>query len=777
MKKYLVSLIFLATISPLFAQNFVQVKDGRFELDGKPYYFIGANLWYGAVLGSKGKEGDRERLVRELDLLKKTGINNLRILVGADGKDGRKTKVEPALQTAPGVYNDDVLDGLDFLLAEMGKRDMFAVLYFNNSWEWSGGYSQYLNWAGEGEIPFPHDVGWDIYKDYVKRFATNRKAIDMFKEHIRFIITRTNRYTNKPYTEDRAIMSWQVGNEPRAFSVEAKEPFALWMREVTALIRALDKNHLISSGSEGSKGSENDIELWRRVHSDRNIDYVNIHCWPNNWRWIDKKDIPGTTAKAITNTLNYIFDHCAIAETLSKPVVLEEFGMPRDHFTFTLDDSTVCRDQYFKSIFELLWYNAQTGGIFAGCNIWAWGGYARPPKGHVFWQKGDDYMGDPAQEEQGLNSVFDTDTTVELIAEYTQKMDQHAFTWANPIDARATVETKALYRNLKWLSKLGFMFGQQDATLYGIGWKYQPDRSDAKSVCGDYPAVYGWEVGDIELGIKDISLDSIHFSKIREHIQAAYRRGGVNTISWHASNPVTGGPVVSREPVGAVESLLEGNINHEKFKLWLDRIADFMLSLRSDHGTLIPVLFRPWHEHSGNWFWWGADKCTPEQYKQLYRFTVTYLRDIKGVHNILWSYSPDKIKTHHDYFERYPGDEYVDILGLDYYHRPSESNEQFIKNVRSALDIISAHTVAHNKVLALTETGYNLSPIPDWWTNVLTPVMQGYEISYALVWRNAYERAEHYFGTYPGQVSAEDFKRFTLQPTVFTESKLPKMYK
>ena len=125
------------------AKDFVKVENGQFIRNGKPYYFVGTNFWYGAILGSQGEAGDRERLVKELDMLKSMGVDNLRVLVGGDGDNGVPLRIEPTLQTAPGVYNEELLDGLDYLLMEMGKRDMTAVLYLNNSWEWSGGYTQY----------------------------------------------------------------------------------------------------------------------------------------------------------------------------------------------------------------------------------------------------------------------------------------------------------------------------------------------------------------------------------------------------------------------------------------------------------------------------------------------------------------------------------------------------------------------------------------------------------------------------------------------------------
>ena len=157
--KLIISLLMAAMILPVKGQSqFVIVKDGHFEKDGKPYYYVGTNFWYGAILGSEGQGGDRQRLCQELDLMKQMGIDNLRILVGSDGERGVTTKVEPTLQVAPGVYNDTILAGLDYLMQEMGKRQMVAVLYLNNSWEWSGGYGFYLQHAGAGKAPRPNEV-------------------------------------------------------------------------------------------------------------------------------------------------------------------------------------------------------------------------------------------------------------------------------------------------------------------------------------------------------------------------------------------------------------------------------------------------------------------------------------------------------------------------------------------------------------------------------------------------------------------------------------------
>lgn len=408
-----------AACTPAGEQSFVTVRDGRFFLDGKPYSYVGANFWYGAILGSQGEGGDRTRLLRELDFLKESGIDNLRILVGADGADGVTSKVEPALQIAPGVYNPEILDGLDFLLAEMGKRGMYAVLYLNNSWEWSGGYSQYLEWAGCGKAPVPAVDGWDAFQEYVARYADNEQAHRLFADHVRYIVTRTNAYTGLKYVDDPAIMAWQIGNEPRAFSEAGKAGYTRWMKEVAALIKSLDPNHLLSTGSEGSAGSEGDMSLYEAVHADPNIDYMTIHIWPYNWGWIQKEDVGANLGKAIANTRDYIDAHLAVAARHGKPVVMEEFGFPRDGFRFDKASATTCRDRYYEAVFAYIHEDMQRGGGFAGCNFWAWGGFAELSAEHVYWQRGDDYTGDPAQEQQGLNSVFASDSsTLAVVKRY-----------------------------------------------------------------------------------------------------------------------------------------------------------------------------------------------------------------------------------------------------------------------------------------------------------------------------------------------------------------------
>ena len=419
-----VLLFLLGACAPKPAEHsFIKVNaDGQFVRDGKPYYFVGTNFWYGAILGSEGEGGNRERLHKELDFLKSIGINNLRVLVGADGENGIKTRVEPSLQVAPGVYNDTILAGLAYFMNELRERDMTAVLYLNNSWEWSGGYSVYLQWSGHGDAVVPAVDGWPAYMEYVKQFPQSDSAKALFANHVNYIVSRTNRYNQIKYVDDPTIMSWQIGNEPRAFSDENKEPFARWMADVAAQIKSLDPNHMVSSGSEGSWGCEMDMNLFEKIHADPNINYLNIHIWPYNWSWVKADSLKELLPRAKENTKKYIDDHMVIARKYSKPIVLEEFGFPRDGFSFSKEAPTTARDEYYRYVFDLIRQDRESGGLFAGCNFWAWGGFAGQNPDHVFWEKGDDYTGDPAQEQQGLNSVFATDSTIEIIKAENRKL-------------------------------------------------------------------------------------------------------------------------------------------------------------------------------------------------------------------------------------------------------------------------------------------------------------------------------------------------------------------
>ena len=402
-------------------QSFITVKGTAFYKDAKPYSYIGANYWYGALLASK-KYGDRDRLIRELDLMKENGIDNLRILAGAEGGTYDYT-VTPALQDKQGKYNPDLLDGLDFLLYEMGKRKMYAVLYLNNNWEWSGGMSQYLEWNGYGKIPNPNikPNTWPQFMAYTTQFHSCGPCKEAFENHIRFILGRENTYTKKKYTEDPAIMAWQIANEPRVLTVENEKAFITWLNEVVDLIDKLDKNHLISTGSEGKAGSNDDIKTFERTHTNPKIDYLTMHIWPKNWGWYKIEDEEASTQVAIQKATAYIDEHIAVAKILNRPIVIEEFGLPREKESLLAPSSVANRDLLYKAFFERLVKSHIGKEALAGVNFWGFGGEGKAVNETGKWNKGDAFTADPPQEPQGLNTVFSSDSsTLELVKKHNQ---------------------------------------------------------------------------------------------------------------------------------------------------------------------------------------------------------------------------------------------------------------------------------------------------------------------------------------------------------------------
>jgi len=429
MKKKTISilLLFLFAITPqLYSQSkdFVATRQHEFVLGNKPYRFIGANYWYGGLQGLTEK--GRERIKEELDFLEKKGVNNLRILAGAEGTGmiNGVTRVAPALQPLPGVFQEAFLSGLDFLLAEMGKRHMKAIIFFSNNWEWSGGFLQYLNWNGlVSDSVLARKLMWDEMRDYVSRFYSCANCIHQYEAQVKLVIERTNGITQKKYKNDPVIMAWEIANEPRPMRPGAIERYEKFMSNMASLIKSLDQKHLVTTGSEGEMGSEN-IDVFKAIHEDRNIDYATIHIWPKNWGWFQDTSIAASMGFIISRTRDYIEKHAAVTGKLAKPLVVEEFGLPRDGQSFQLSATTSSRDAYYKAVFSELLEPSQPGApTISGVNFWAFSGSGRPSYRQLLWKKGEDFLGDPPMEEQGLNSVFDTDTTTwNIIGSFTRKL-------------------------------------------------------------------------------------------------------------------------------------------------------------------------------------------------------------------------------------------------------------------------------------------------------------------------------------------------------------------
>lgn len=347
-------------------------------------------------------------------------------------------------------------------------------------------------------------------------------------------------------------------------------------------------------------------------------------------------------------------------------------------------------------------------------------------------------------------------------------------------DKKATQETKLLYRNLFNLSHKGVMFGHQDALAYGLNadqtrWIGRSNTSDVKILTGQHPAVVGHDLGHLELN-KPQNLDDVPFNEMRRSIQTVYAYGGVNTLSWHPNNPLDFSKSTWDKMDSTIHRILNDKKNLKAYKKTLTQLAGFFKSLKGPQNELIPVVFRPYHEHTGSWFWWGADHCTPEEYKSFWQMTVKYLVRRKKVHNLLFAYSTDNFRSEQHYLERYPGDKYIDLLGFDTYHRNAPASDSvFIANAQRMVATIKKLGQEKNKLYAITETGLEKVTESDWWTRVLYSIIRDTGLSYVLVWRNG--RPDHFYAPFEGQGSAGDFKTFFDYPTTFFEMDVSTLYK
>lgn len=331
---------------------------------------------------------------------------------------------------------------------------------------------------------------------------------------------------------------------------------------------------------------------------------------------------------------------------------------------------------------------------------------------------------------------------------------------AAPVEVSPTPAETLIVRLQNAVDSGRFYFGHHDDTAYGHTWRYEDGASDVKAVTGEYPGLMSWDLGMIELDSAK-NLDGVPFEFIAAEIAKQDARGGINAISWHPRNPVSGGDSwdVSTSPLQmmATDSTLTATMT-----AWIDRAAAFISSLKDSEGNPIPVIFRPWHENSGSWFWWGANNSTPEQYINLWHMTRERF-DSAGINNVVWAYSPDKDLTPEQYFSTYPGDEYVDILGTDIYHFGGEQGiEEYTARIKAQLPYVVDEARKRGKIAAFTETGLEGLEVADWYTRVLQPSIEGLPIAYVCVWRNAIEseKPNHFYVPYPGHPGEGDFKKF-----------------
>jgi mannan endo-1,4-beta-mannosidase len=402
--------------------DFVTRRGMRLIRGGQPWCYVGTNMWYAAYAGADAPYGNRARLQRELDRLAALGVQSVRIL-GSSELSPLLHSVTPTFRDRSSHYNETLLRGLDFALAEMGKRGIKAVIYLANFWEWSGGFMTYLYWTNGGHYINMNDPAhpWPEFADRSSDFYGSPKAVAMLNDYIRAVVTRRNTITGVRYANDPAIQAWQLANEPRPGEspqvYTAHLPaYLAWIDHTAGLIKKLDPNHMVTTGSEGTMGCHDSDSCTRDAHSSLHIDYMTAHIWPQNWSWADPKDLPGTWPIVEKNTRAYFARQVAIAQALGKPLVIEEFGFPRDGGSFDPGTPTTFKDRFYSLIYELALDNMKARGPVAGTQFWGWGGEGRAQHpDHRFLPGDTNYVGDPPHEPQGWYSVFDTDASTQAV--------------------------------------------------------------------------------------------------------------------------------------------------------------------------------------------------------------------------------------------------------------------------------------------------------------------------------------------------------------------------
>jgi mannan endo-1,4-beta-mannosidase len=342
-----------------------------------------------------------------------------------------------------------------------------------------------------------------------------------------------------------------------------------------------------------------------------------------------------------------------------------------------------------------------------------------------------------------------------------------------PSDKKATKETVELFETLHSRMENGIMLGHQDDLAYGNKWYGEPGRSDVKAVCGDYPAVFGWNIGNLETD-SAYNSDSISFAKLRNYIKLVNKIKGVSILTWTAHNPAFGNSE-NQPDNDYVRLILQNKSVREKYIIYLDKVASFFNSLKDKDGDYIPIVFQPFNEYniSGK-NWWSKDKCSSTDYKKLYTFTVNYLRDNKNIHHVLYLYSIQADTAVSAFTDSYPGNNYVDLVGVSLNLDQDEdpSGKIYVQTLNQNLSIITQFAEKNNKIAALTNTGMKGIKLPDYFSNYLYPIISQYKLSYIMFGKNAWNDEKLYFIPIPGHPASEDFASFSKNPRILTCKKI-----
>jgi mannan endo-1,4-beta-mannosidase len=391
----------------------LEVKGTRFMRDGKPFFVSGFNYWAALPLAREGNTAGWDQVRRDLDGLQAAGVNVIRTMGSSEGPDSEPFRIVPSLQPAQGRYDAAGVAGLLRLVEELERRKLQAILIMNNFWQWSGGMAQYMAWAGEGPIPYPPPRpggSWDAYQRHTAQFYESQKSKDAFRAFLSFMV---------PKLRSSPAVIWELCNEPRGMNNVGL--YRAWIDETAGLIKSLAPGQLVTTGSEGQTASPVYAGLDTvKDHESSHIDFVTAHMWAQNWGWVKPEHLDTGFSKAVELAKKYINDHAVRAAKVGKPIVLEEFGFPRDGGSFDPDSPTTLRDRYFDEVYALV-HALMPTTPYAGIMPWAWGGDGRPPRPGQFWKPGDPFIGDPPHEQQGWYSIYTKDTTLQIIRDWSAR--------------------------------------------------------------------------------------------------------------------------------------------------------------------------------------------------------------------------------------------------------------------------------------------------------------------------------------------------------------------
>ncbi len=398
----------------------LEVRGTRLYKGGKPFFVSGINYWAATTLARDGDSAGWDRVRRDLDVLQSLGINVVRTMGGTEGPDTEPLRIVPSIQPREGRYEESGVHGVQRFAEEIRLRGLFAIVVLNNFWPWSGGMAQYLAWAGQGPIPYPPPIAggtWSGYEAFAGRFYRIDGARKAFRSYVRFLV---------PRLKDNPAVIWELANEPRGTNDVGS--YRRWVDETARLIKSLAPGQLVTTGSEGQTASPESAGLdVIEDHRSPAVDFATFHLWAQNWGWVHPDTLAADFPGALALARRYVEDHAARAVRLGKPILLEEFGFPRDGASFDPDGPTRLRDRYFEEIYSLVSSLLRETPI-AGIMPWAWAGDARPPRPGEFWRPGDPLSGDPPHEPQGWYGVYARDSTVAVIRQGSARIASFART-------------------------------------------------------------------------------------------------------------------------------------------------------------------------------------------------------------------------------------------------------------------------------------------------------------------------------------------------------------